>query len=295
MRRGALLLLTLIALPTHAFTCQAMGKSISTSGTVNVPIDLAPIVGANENLVVDLSKSIQCRNDYPSLYTDPVRVNTGSDFQGQLAAFSGSLTYYGSRYPFPLKSPTAWVNHTWSTFEPWQAVLYLTPVGSASGVVIKAGTTIAQLLLEKEDSRNGTKQFITWNLIANNDVVIPTGGCDVSSRNVTVNLPDYPGSKSVPLTVSCGRQQALAFTLTGTTADASQTVFSNVASAPVAGGVGVQILRNGAPVTAGMPVPLGQVGTSPVNLGLTATYGPTGGQITAGNVQSIIDVTFSYQ
>ncbi|STW04827.1 fimbrial protein FimH [Klebsiella grimontii] len=40
---------------------------------------------------------------------------------------------------------------------------------------------------------------------------------------------------------------------------------------------------------------MGTVGTSAVNLGLTATYARTSGQVTAGNVQSIIGVTFVYQ
>ncbi|HFR1153832.1 TPA: hypothetical protein ACHURF_003721, partial [Shigella flexneri] len=39
----------------------------------------------------------------------------------------------------------------------------------------------------------------------------------------------------------------------------------------------------------------GSVGTSAVSLGLTANYARTGGQVTAGNVQSIIGVTFVYQ
>ena len=53
--------------------------------------------------------------------------------------------------------------------------------------------------------------------------------------------------------------------------------------------------RNGTVVPANSNVSLGTVGTSPVNLGLTATYARTSGQVTAGNVQSIIGVTFVYQ
>ncbi|GCT00736.1 minor component of type 1 fimbriae [Escherichia coli] len=40
---------------------------------------------------------------------------------------------------------------------------------------------------------------------------------------------------------------------------------------------------------------LGELGTWGVGLGLTANYERTGGQVTAGNVQSIIGVTFVYQ
>ncbi|HFT6532676.1 TPA: fimbrial protein, partial [Escherichia coli] len=48
-------------------------------------------------------------------------------------------------------------------------------------------------------------------------------------------------------------------------------------------------------IPANNTVSLGAVGTSAVSLGLTANYARTGGQVTAGNVQSIIGVTFVYQ
>ncbi|RAV24938.1 fimbrial protein, partial [Staphylococcus warneri] len=130
---------------------------------------------------------------------------------------------------------------------------------------------------------------------ANNDVVVPTGGCDVSARDVTVTLPDYPGSMAVPLTVHCAQSQQLGYYLSGTTADSANAIFTNTASASPAQGIGVQLTRNGSAVPANSTVSLGTVGTSPVNLGLTATYARTTGQVTAGNVQSIIGITFVYQ
>ncbi|VDR24913.1 Uncharacterised protein [Raoultella terrigena] len=57
----------------------------------------------------------------------------------------------------------------------------------------------------------------------------------------------------------------------------------------------MQLTRGGTAVAANSPVSLGTVGTSPVSLGLTAEYARTSGQVTAGNVQSIIGVTFVYQ
>ncbi|MDT1904139.1 fimbrial protein, partial [Acinetobacter baumannii] len=70
---------------------------------------------------------------------------------------------------------------------------------------------------------------------------------------------------------------------------------ANTASASPAQGVGVQMTRNGAIVSANNTISLGTVGPSPVNLGLTANYARTIGQVTAGNVQSLIGVTFIYQ
>ncbi|MCQ4856862.1 hypothetical protein NE471_28625, partial [Escherichia coli] len=65
------------------------------------------------------------------------------------------------------------------------------------------------------------------NIYANNDVVVPTGGCDVSARDVTVTLPDYPGSVTIPLTVYCAKSQNLGYYLSGTTADAGNSIFTN--------------------------------------------------------------------
>ncbi|MEQ5103882.1 hypothetical protein ABN206_16960, partial [Escherichia coli] len=72
-------------------------------------------------------------------------------------------------------------------------------------------------------------------------------------------------------------------------------IFTNTASFSPAQGVGVQLTRNGTIIPANNTVSLGAVGTSAVSLGLTANYARTGGQVTAGNVQSIIGVTFVYQ
>lgn len=96
-------------------------------------------------------------------------------------------------------------------------------------------------------------------------MIIPTGGCDVSARNVTVTLPEYPGSTAVPLTVRCGQNQKIGFYLSGTTADSANTVFTNTSSASPAQGIGVQLLRNGTILRSNSTVSMGTVGTSAVN------------------------------
>ncbi|MEX9757031.1 fimbrial protein [Providencia vermicola] len=280
-----------------AFTCEAQGESIDYSGQRGVYVDLDPEIQPGKNLVVNLGNSIQCRNDSSTLYTDPVWIASGSAFVNELSGFNGYLTYYGKQYPFPLKSATEAVDHTWGTFRPWQTVLYISPISAAGGVFIEKGSQFAQLTLKKRDSLNGNIQTIIWNIYANNSVEIPTGGCDISSRDVNVDLPDYDANASqqvaVPLKVKCAQTQNLNFTLSGTTAG-SDTVFQNVA-ANGAQGIGIQILRNNTPVVAGDKNALGYVSTTPVSLGLSAQYGLTSGQVTAGLVKSVIDVTFTYQ
>lgn len=274
----------------------ARGTAIPIGGgSANVYVNLAPAVNVGQNLVVDLSTQIFCHNDYPETITDYVTLQRGSAYGGVLSSFSGTVKYNGSSYPFPTTSETPRVVYNSRTDKPWPVALYLTPVSSAGGVAIKAGSLIAVIILRQTNNYNSDDFQFVWNIYANNDVVVPTGGCDVSARDVTVTLPDYPGSVPIPLTVYCAKSQNLGYYLSGTTADAGNSIFTNIASFSPAQGVGVQLTRNGTIIPANNTVSLGAVGTSAVSLGLTANYARTGGQVTAGNVQSIIGVTFVYQ
>ena len=180
-------------------------------------------------------------------------------------------------------------------------MLYLTPVSAASGVVIKSGSLIARLVMLHVGTNvhNDTREYqarFTWNIYANNDVIVPTGGCDVSSRSVTVNLPNYPASTAIPLTVHCAKKSGAGLLPLWHHRGRSQfRFFTNTASSSAAQGIGIQPTRNSSVISANKEVSLGTVGTSPVNLGLIANYARTSGQVTAGNVQSIIGVTFVYQ
>lgn len=277
-------------------TCKTIdGVVIQGGQSANVYVNLTPNISIGQNLVVDLSSQILCKNDVAFFITDFISLMKGSGYSGVLESFSGSVKYDGRSYPFPLMTETHKKSYTNSDFLPWPVALYLTPVGTAGGVVIKAGSLIASLTLRQTNDWNADDYQFYWNIYANNNVVIPTGGCDVSARDVTVTLPDYPGSMAVPVTVHCAQNQHLAYYLSGTTTDSANSIFTNTASVLPAQGIGIQMTRNGTAVPANSNVSLGTVGTSPVNLGLTATYARTSGQVTAGNVQSIIGVTFVYQ
>lgn len=301
MKKVFALLTTLLllgwSLNAWSFACKtANGTTIPIGGgSANVYVNLAPTVNVGQNLVVDLSTQIFCHNDYPESMTDYVTLQQGSAYGGVLSSFSGTVKYNGTSYPFPTTSETARIIYNSKTDQPWPTILYLTPISSAGGVAISAGTLIAKLILRQRNDKNSDDFQFIWNIYANNNVVVPTGGCDVSARNVTVTLPDYPGSVAIPLTVYCAQSQNLAYYLSGATADAANSIFTNTASATPAKGVGVQLTRNGSIVPANSTVSLGTVSTSAVSLGLTANYARTSGQVTAGNVQSIIGVTFVYQ
>lgn len=280
-----------------SFACKTAGGTTIPigGGSANVYVDLAPAVNVGQNLVVDLSTQIFCHNDYPETITDYVTLQRGSAYGGVLSSFSGTVKYNGTSYPFPTTTETSRIIYNSKTDKPWPTALYLTPISSAGGVAISAGTLIAVMILRQTNNKNSDDFQFVWNIYANNNVVVPTGGCDVSARNVTVTLPDYPGSTAIPLTVYCAQSQKLGYYLSGTTADAANSIFTNTASASPAQGIGVQLMRNSSVLPANSTVSLGTVTTSAVNLGLTATYARTSGQVTAGNVQSIIGVTFVYQ
>lgn len=173
-----------------SFACKtANGTAIPIGGgSANVYVNLAPAVNVGQNLVVDLSTQIFCHNDYPETITDYVTLQRGSAYGGVLSNFSGTVKYSGSSYPFPTTSETPRVVYNSRTDKPWPVALYLTPVSSAGGVAIKAGSLIAVLILRQTNNYNSDDFQFVWNIYANNDVVVPTGGCDVSARDVTVTL-----------------------------------------------------------------------------------------------------------
>lgn len=280
-----------------AFACvTAAGVKIPIGGgSANVYVNLAPAVSPGENLVVDLSSQIFCHNDYPQTMTDYVTLQTGSAYDGVLKSFTGTVKYDGKSYPFPTSVETPRVIYDSLVDKPWPAALYLTPISTAGGVAIKTGQLIATLILHQTNNKNSDSFQFIWNIYANNEVVVPTGGCDVSDRYPNITLPDYPATATIPLTVYCVKPQALAFYVSGLTSDASSTIFTNTASSTIAAqGVGIQMMQNGGVISTKDVLSLGTVGTSNVSLGLSAKYVRTTGTVTAGTVQSVVGVTFVY-
>ncbi len=198
-------------------------------------------------------------------------------------------------YPFPLTTNTNVLDIGDKTPMPLPLKLYITPVGAAGGVVIKAGEVIARIHMYKIATLgSGNPRNFTWNIISNNSVVMPTGGCTVDSRNVTVNLRTFTKRRNT-LGVYCSSEQKLSFYLSGATTDSARQVFANAApDATKASGVGVSLIRNGKYWQQEKMSP-GTVNKSKVPLGLSATYGQTGNKVAAGAVQSVIGVTFIYE
>ena len=136
--------LLLMAGKVFAFSCNVDGGSSIGAGTTSVYVNLDPVIQPGQNLVVDLSQHISCWNDYGGWYdTDHINLVQGSAFAGSLQSYKGSLYWNNVTYPFPLTTNTNVLDIGDKTPMPLPLKLYITPVGAAGGVVIKAGEVIA--------------------------------------------------------------------------------------------------------------------------------------------------------
>lgn len=140
----------LMAGKVFAFSCNVDGGSSIGAGTTSVYVNLDPVIQPGQNLVVDLSQHISCWNDYGGWYdTDHINLVQGSAFAGSLQSYKGSLYWNNVTYPFPLTTNTNVLDIGDKTPMPLPLKLYITPVGAAGGVVIKAGEVIARIHMYK--------------------------------------------------------------------------------------------------------------------------------------------------
>ncbi|ERK11419.1 hypothetical protein L581_3692 [Serratia fonticola AU-AP2C] len=286
-----------------AFVCSTNNGPFVTQGSADITVAMTPQIQQNYNLIVDLSEKIVCYNeDAGGSNYDWVVFTIGSVVYS-LPSARKYIFLNGDRYDSPLR-----VNTTPFGFPPGRGRIRLplsfviSPIQTAGQGVIRNGEQVATLNMYKTyPNANGSPQLrFTWNVYSAADVSIPIGGCDVSARNVSVTLPAYDATSNqtvpVPLTVNCpSGNKLLSYTLDGTTVGASRQIFRNSAASSPAYGIGINMLdKNNNVITANNPVSLGTVGASPVDLQLKARYAQTGAQVTAGTVQSIIGVTFTY-
>ncbi|MFA8693019.1 fimbrial protein [Escherichia coli] len=161
--------LLLIAGKVFAFSCNVDGGSSIGAGTTSVYVNLDPVIQPGQNLVVDLSQHISCWNDYGGWYdTDHINLVQGSAFAGSLQSYKGSLYWNNVTYPFPLTTNTNVLDIGDKTPMPLPLKLYITPVGAAGGVVIKAGEVIARIHMYKIATLgSGNPRNFTWNIISN--------------------------------------------------------------------------------------------------------------------------------
>lgn len=296
------LLFLLYSTESQALQCRNITDgSLFSSQNAGLYVNIAPVIDPTKPdaiVIIDLSKFISCRNESPDRsVSDYVKLLYGSDFSPALTAKSyGGVDFYRWKaLQLPLKQDTFYFtiyDHT--VWQPLPVRMFLTLRPGVVGEFIKAGEMVAMLNLEKTDSK-GSKELFSWRVYSLNDVYVSGGSCDISQNNLNVTLPPYPGGAvKIPLSISCKQPKNITYTLTGTTANAGD-VFLNTASVTPASGVGIQISDRSGPLSVGRKIDLGRVDASGVDLGLQASYATlNGNRVSAGQVQSVINVTFEY-
>lgn len=152
------------SLDVAAFTCKVAdtGQTM-TSGAANVYVNLTPSIGVGQNLVVDLSSSIVCKNDSSGgSIIDYINLTSGSAFGGALEAFTGSIYWAGNTYPLPMNSNSSVYIITHTDYRGLPLRMYLTATGAAGGVVINSGELIARLNMHKVASDGNPRDFTEY-------------------------------------------------------------------------------------------------------------------------------------
>ncbi|HFK7285240.1 TPA: S-fimbrial adhesin minor pilin SfaH, partial [Escherichia coli] len=258
--------------PSFALLCRNnQTGQVFNSGDTSFRVNVSPVVQYDKSIsVLDLSQLVSCQNeDSTGQNYDYLKILKGSGFSPALDTktygrldFTSRPTGYARQLPLQFDLQVTEAFYQYGVWKPFPAKLYLYPEPGVFGKVINNGDLLATLYVNKFSTKGqeaGERNF-TWRFYATNDVYIQTGTCRVSSNNVKVDLPSYPGGPvTVPLTVRCDQTQSVSYTLSGSVTGSGNTVFANTATSG-AGGVGVQLSDNAGPVPAGQPRSLGQVG-----------------------------------
>ncbi|EEY5849570.1 S-fimbrial adhesin minor pilin SfaH, partial [Escherichia coli] len=265
--RGCVLFTLIMAYsqPSFALLCRNnQTGQVFNSGDTSFRVNVSPVVQYDKSIsVLDLSQLVSCQNeDSTGQNYDYLKILKGSGFSPALDTktygrldFTSRPTGYARQLPLQFDLQVTEAFYQYGVWKPFPAKLYLYPEPGVFGKVINNGDLLATLYVNKFSTKGqeaGERNF-TWRFYATNDVYIQTGTCRVSSNNVKVDLPSYPGGPvTVPLTVRCDQTQSVSYTLSGSVTGSGNTVFANTATSG-AGGVGVQLSDNAGPVPAGQP------------------------------------------
>ncbi|HFL8906853.1 TPA: S-fimbrial adhesin minor pilin SfaH, partial [Escherichia coli] len=249
--------------PSFALLCRNnQTGQVFNSGDTSFRVNVSPVVQYDKSIsVLDLSQLVSCQNeDSTGQNYDYLKILKGSGFSPALDTktygrldFTSRPTGYARQLPLQFDLQVTEAFYQYGVWKPFPAKLYLYPEPGVLGKVINNGDLLATLYVNKFSTKGqeaGERNF-TWRFYATNDVYIQTGTCRVSSNNVKVDLPSYPGGPvTVPLTVRCDQTQSVSYTLSGPVTGSGNTVFANTAASG-SGGVGIQLSDNVGPVPAG--------------------------------------------
>ena len=271
-----------------------IGRNWSDTSSV-IPVSLPSIMNVSDIISIDPGQSVQCM------------VIASNNIQG--------LDNHGTTQPAIATSLLIpWASNqniifTQSKFINPQVIVYSASSGTQFSKlqfmanqpgVISAGDTLFSVTYNSKVrlANTGDSGFnVVIPFVATNRTVIVSPACDFTSQNVTVNLPEYSvagtAATSVPVSVSCTSSFSIPvrYSLTGSTASGDDTIFSSDGTAK---GVGVRFFHNSQPLSANQIVQFGNIGGNATDLGLSVAYARTGTRLTAGTVQSRVNLNISY-
>lgn len=312
LRTYILFSLSATAFDASAFVCSINGGPWvvnNQTSYIDVYVDIKPELMQDRNIVFDTGTNIICRNEGAPGYDLAAAwyTNTGlthSKLTKYRASIYSNIT--GRYHDLPITQLYVELQKFYAPNNPSPGAptaltikMSLSPIGDLSGEAIRSGEKLATVNVLKVyvphiGGWQNTKHFL-FNIIANNDVIIPVGGCDVNSRSLNLTMGNYPmdvTEKNIDLSVKCGRNRSVSFSLSGRTD--TPTIFSNVTAVSPASGIGIEIVRNGNPIRVNSNISMGTVGTTYTPLGLSARYALNGKELKVGNLQSVIGVNFTY-
>ncbi|KFX14321.1 fimbrial protein [Pectobacterium betavasculorum] len=179
-----------------AYTCRnkQTGKTLG-GGSSSVSIPLSRTLTSGEQVVIDIGKYYECKNDTPAVYSDYMFTQSNSSTTVLSSAFDTGAYIKGGKYAFPLPEvnvftlpkggDSAYHNVPISIF-------YEMKDSPGELVKITKGQTIATLMLHKYATTTGGPQdrrYFTWNIIADNDSIFTSGTCEINGgRNIDIDF-----------------------------------------------------------------------------------------------------------
>lgn len=189
-------LLFLFCFDASAYTCRnkQTGQTLS-GGNSSVSIPLSRTLNTGEQVLIDIGKYYECKNDSPATYSDYMFTQANSSTTVLSSAFETGAYIKGGRYSFPLPEVNVFTlpKGGSSAYTSIPLTIFYEMKDSPGQLVkIAKGQTIATLRLHKYATTTGgpqDRQSFTWNIIADNDSIFTSGSCEINGgRNIDVDF-----------------------------------------------------------------------------------------------------------
>ncbi|WP_367671772.1 fimbrial protein [Serratia symbiotica] len=255
-------LLFFFSFKTSAYTChnKQTGK-ILKGGDSSVTVPISRTVTPGEQVIIDIGKYYECKNDIPRYYNDYMYTQDNASSTTLPPEFETGAYINGGKYSFPLPEVNVLTLPKGGDgnyhIVPIQ-VFYTMKEDPGKMVKISKGETLAILKLHKYATTTGgpiDPQYFTWNIVADNDAIFTSGSCEINNgRNIDVDFgrvnrwslisdsSDSQFRRQVDVPYNCTNPVSMSIAIT---LSADRATFSNDAIKTSNDNLGVQMFENG--------------------------------------------------